>query len=274
MTLTTVDAFASRPFTGNPAAVCILDAPAPEAWMQALAGEMNLSETAFLVPKADGAFGLRWFTPEVEVDLCGHATLASAHVLFTTGRLGAGAEARFDTKSGRLGVRMDGDGYVMDFPATPPEASPLPGGFADTFGAKPEWFGRTRFDVFAVLSSEAEVRALNPDSAAVARLGVRGVIVTAQADDGAPYDVVSRFFAPEAGVPEDPVTGSAHCAIGPYWADRLGVGALACYQASARGGHVGVRVAGDRVELTGQATTVYTAELSEVAFPNAALSPS
>lgn len=270
MTITTVDAFADRPFTGNPAAVCVLDASAPEAWMQALAGEMNLSETAFLVPEADGTFGLRWFTPRREVDLCGHATLASAHVLYETGRLGAGEAARFDTRSGRLVVRAEAGGYVMDFPATPPEPSPLPDGFAEAFGVDPLWSGRSPFDWFAVLNSETAVRALNPDAGAVARLGGRGVILTAKADETSSYDVVSRFFAPGAGVPEDPVTGSAHCAIGPYWIDRLGVEAVACYQSSARGGHIGVRVHGDRVELTGHAVTVYTAEVTETARPEAA----
>ena len=268
MTITTVDAFAERPFEGNPAAVCVLDAPAPDDWMQALAVEMNLSETAFVVPEADGTYTLRWFTPAHEEDLCGHATLATAHVLYETGRLGADDEARFDTRSGRLAVRAEPDGiYMMDFPATTPESCPLPDGFADAFGTEPVWFGRTRFDLFAVLHTEADVCALDPDPGAVARLGARGVILTAQADADSPYDVVSRFFAPGVGVPEDPVTGSAHCAIGPYWADRLGVGTVACFQASARGGHVGVRIQGDRVELAGRAVTVYTAELADAARP-------
>ena len=276
MTVTTVDAFADRPFTGNPAAVCVLDEPAPEAWMQALALEMNLSETAYLTP-GDGAWGLRWFTPEVEIDLCGHATLASAHVLFETGRLATDAPAEFDTRSGRLtvrhrasdGVSQRGDGYVMDFPATPPTEAPAPDGLADALGVQPVWTGRTRFDVFAVLEDEAAVRALTPDHAALARIDARGVIVTAQADrQPESPDVVSRFFAPGSGVPEDPVTGSAHCAIGPYWADRLGHETLSCAQVSARGGHVGVRVRGDRVDLTGRAVTVYRAELAPAALPH------
>lgn len=267
MTITTVDAFSGRPFEGNPAAVCLLDASAPDEWMQALAAEMNLSETAFLVPEGD-AFRLRWFTPAVEVDLCGHATLASAHVLYEGGRLAPDAEARFDTRSGRLVVRADGGRtYTMDFPATPPEAAPAPDGLADAFGVTPAWTGRTPFDLFAVLDSEAAVRALAPSPSAVAALGSRGIIMTARAEEGQPYDVVSRFFAPSAGIPEDPVTGSAHCAIGPYWAGRLGSDAVACYQASARGGHVGVRVAGDRVALTGRAVTVYRADLTEEALP-------
>ena len=266
MTVTVVDAFAERPFEGNPAAVCLLDGPAPDAWMTALAAEMNLSETAFLTPALDGAFGLRWLTPEVEVDLCGHATLASAHLLYESGRLAPDAEARFDTRSGRLTVRRTGDAtYAMDFPATPPEAAPVPAGFVEAFGVEPVWTGHSRFDVFAVVDSEAAIHDLAPDPGDVARRGARGVILTARADAESPYDVVSRFFAPGSGVPEDPVTGSAHCAIGPYWARELGTDRLACYQASRRGGHVGVRALGDRVELTGRAVTVYRAELAPAA---------
>ncbi len=268
MTVTVIDAFADRPFAGNPAAVCVLDGPAPEAWMRHLAAEMNLAETAFLTPNDDGAFGLRWLTPEIEVDLCGHATLASAHLLYESGRLPANEPARFDTRSGRLTVRQTSEAtYAMDFPATPPAATPLPDDFVDAFRVEPVWTGRSRFDVFAVLEDEATVRALAPDLGAVARIDARGVIVTAQARPGSEADVVSRFFAPGAGVPEDPVTGSAHCAIGPYWAERLGTPDLTCYQASGRGGTVGVRVLGDRVELSGQAVTVYRAELTPAARP-------
>ena len=266
MTVTTVDAFADRPFSGNPAAVCLLDRPAPEEWMQALAGEMNLAETAFVTPGgADLPFGLRWFTPTVEVDLCGHATLAAAHVLYETGRVGSADEAAFDTRSGRLSVTSEGDGrYVMDFPATPPEPADLPAGFAEAFGVDPMWAGRSPFDWFAVVEDEATVRALDPGADAVRSLGLRGVIVTARGND---VDVVSRFFAPNAGVVEDPVTGSAHCAIGPYWAEALGVRSLTCYQASRRGGTVGVRVHGDRVALSGRAVTVYRATLAPLALP-------
>ena len=267
MTLTTVDAFASGPFTGNPAAVCVLEAPAPESWMQRLAGEMNLSETAFLVPQDDGAFRLRWFTPTTEVDLCGHATLASAHVLFESGQGADGEDVRFDTRSGRLAVRRVGEGtYTMDFPATPPAAETTED-LEDVLSTEPVWTGQTRFDWFAVVEDEAAVRALDPDPAAVAALGNRGLIVTARADDGCEYRVVSRYFAPAYGIDEDPVTGSAHCAIGPYWADVFGTDRVACFQASARGGHVDVRVAGDRVELTGRAVTVYRAELAPATRP-------
>ena len=256
MTLTIVDAFADRPFSGNPAAVCLLGAPAPEAWMQALAGEMNLSETAFVVPDGSGAYGLRWFTPAVEIDLCGHATLAAAHVLFETGALAPDDAARFDTRSGRLAVRPAGDAvYTMDFPATPPEPAEAPAGTAAAFG-ETVWTGRSRFDLFLVLPSEAAVRALAPDPAAVAALGARGVVATAQADADAPYDVVSRFFAPGAGVAEDPVTGSAHCALAPYWHGVLGTPKMRAFQASRRGGVVEVEHRGARVLLRGQAVTV------------------
>ena len=270
MTVTTVDAFTDRPFAGNPAAVVVLDAPAPEGWMRALAAEMNLSETAFLVPadgSADGAWKLRWLTPTVEVDLCGHATLAAAHVLFETAR--ADGAVRFDTRSGRLTVaRVAAGRYAMDFPATPPRAAAPPAALAEALGAWPEWTGQTPFDVFAVLPSAEAVRDLAPDLGRLAALGTRGVIVTA-ADGAGEADVVSRFFAPEAGVPEDPVTGSAHCAIGPYWARRLGRDALRCEQASARGGWLDVTVRGDRVELVGDAVTAYTAELTDGARPEA-----
>ena len=239
--------------------------------MQAVAGEMNLSETAFLVPElapadAEGdVFGLRWFTPTIEVDLCGHATLASAHVLFETGALAAGTEARFDTKSGRLTVRqLEGGALAMDFPATPPLEGETPEAFTSTFGTEPVWFGRTRFDLFAELEDESTVRQLDPDPGAVAALGARGIILSARANAELPYDVVSRFFAPGSGVPEDPVTGSAHCAIGPYWASRLNGDTISCYQASSRGGHVQVRVRGDRVDLIGHAVTVVRGELAMV----------
>lgn len=262
MTVTVVDAFADRPFEGNPAAVCLLDAPAPEEWMRDLAAEMNLSETAFVTPGGDGVFGLRWLTPEVEVDLCGHATLASAHLIYEAGRVSADAPVRFDTRSGRLTVRQSGERtYTMDFPATPPAEAADLDAVAEAFGVRPVWTGRSRFDAFVVVEDEQTVRQLAPDLGAVARLDARGVILTARAEASSPYDVVSRFFAPGAGVPEDPVTGSAHCAIGPYWADRLGIDDLACYQASRRGGHVRVRADGDRVHLGGRAVTVLRGEL-------------
>lgn len=256
-----VDAFTDVPFAGNPAAVCLLDAPADVGWMQRVAAEMNLAETAFVHPVEGGAFGLRWFTPTVEVDLCGHATLATAHVLYETGRLAASAEARFDTASGRLTVGQEGDRLAMDFPATPPEAAAPPPQLAEALGRWPTWTGRTRFDCFAVLDDEAAVRELEPDLAAVASLDARGLIVTAAANAGVGYDFVSRCFYPQSGIPEDPVTGSAHCALAPYWAGRLGRSELTGFQASTRGGHVGVCLRGDRVDLIGHAVTVLHGEL-------------
>jgi PhzF family phenazine biosynthesis protein len=256
-----VDAFADAPFTGNPAAVCLLETPADAGWMQRVAAEMNLAETAFLHPLQSSTFGLRWFTPTVEVDLCGHATLAAAHVLYEAGRLAPSDEARFDTASGRLIVHREGTGLVMDFPSTPPEAASPPPRLAEALGTWPVWTGRTRFDVFAVVGSEAAVRDLTPDLAAVATLDARGLIVTAFARAGSPYDFVSRCFFPQSGVDEDPVTGSAHCALAPYWAKRIGRAELTGFQASARGGCVGVRVRQDRVELVGHAVTVLRGEL-------------
>ncbi|HEX5726747.1 MAG TPA: PhzF family phenazine biosynthesis protein, partial [Longimicrobiaceae bacterium] len=215
-----VDAFTDRPFAGNPAGVCVLDAPADERWMQAVAAEMNVSETAFLHPE-EGGWRLRWFAPQVEIDLCGHATLASAHVLWQEGRLGAGEEARFHTRSGVLTCRRREDGWIeMDFPATPPQPDPGPPGLGEALGAAPVQVGKSRFDYLVEVGSEAEVRALAPDLAALRALRTRGVIVTARAEtDG--FDFVSRFFAPGVGIDEDPVTGSAHCTLAPYWADKL-----------------------------------------------------
>ena len=265
--LTLVDAFAERPFTGNPAAVCVLDAPAPADWMQALAMEMNLAETAFVVPNGD-AFDLRWFTPETEVELCGHATLATAHALFESGAVPTGESARFDTASGRLTVRRLDDGRLeMDFPATPPVQADSLEKVAVVLGFEPVWTGRSRFDLFVVAPDEATVRGLVPDHSAIAKLGSRGVIVTAHADPESSFDVVSRFFAPGSGVPEDPVTGSAHCAVAPYWSGRLGRKTLRCFQASRRGGEVGTRVEGDRVFLTGPAVTVGIVQLAASTEP-------
>lgn len=249
-----VDAFADGPFTGNPAAVCILDSPRADAWMRAVAAEMNLSETAFL-ERTGAGWSLRWFTPLVEVDLCGHATLASAHILFETGRLERGQSARFHTRSGMLAARIDGDAIVLDFPTQPVVAADAPAGLAGALGAEPRWVGRNAADVLVELASAELVRSLQPDLHALRQVEARGVIVTATSDDPR-YDFVSRFFAPRVGVDEDPVTGSAHTALAPFWADRLGRDALTGYQASRRGGVVGVRVHGDRVDLRGRALTV------------------
>lgn len=255
-----VDAFTDSPFAGNPAAVCILQEPRGERWMALVAREMNLSETAFLAPNGDG-YGLRWFTPAVEVDLCGHATLASAHVLFEVGHLAPTAQARFHTRSGLLTAGRTGDGWIeMDFPATP--ATPIEAGdLARALGVTPLYTGKNRFDYLVEVESEAAVRALKPEELIALRaFGVRGVIVTARSDTPH-YDFVSRFFAPGAGIDEDPVTGSAHCCLGPFWAARLGKTDLVGYQASARGGVVRVRLEGERAKLGGQAVTVLRGEL-------------
>ena len=254
-----VDAFSHEVFGGNPAAVCFLEEARDEKWMQKVAAEMNLSETAFLVPQEDG-YNLRWFTPAIEVDLCGHATLASAHALWETGRLDPDAEARFSTKSGLLTCRRAGEAIEMDFPATPVREAPPPKGLLESLGAEPVWIGVSRFDVLCEMGSEATVRGLEPDHRGLKNVGVRGVVVTA-ASDGSPYDFVSRFFAPGSGIDEDLVTGSAHCALAPYWAAKLGKVEMAAFQASPRGGEIGVRVAGSRVTLIGRAITVLEGEL-------------
>jgi PhzF family phenazine biosynthesis protein len=252
---TQVDAFTDRPFAGNPAAVCLLPAPRGEEWMRHVAREMNLSETAFLVRRDDG-FDLRWFTPAVEVELCGHATLASAHALWESGELDAGAAARFHTLSGLLTAERGDDGLVwLDFPLTPPEPADPPPELAPALGARPRFVGRSRFDYLAELGSEDEVRALEPDFRRLAGITARGVIVTAPSARP-DADFVSRYFAPAAGIDEDPATGSAHCTLGPFWAERLGRSDLVGRQLSARGGVVRVRVAGDHARLGGRAVTV------------------
>jgi PhzF family phenazine biosynthesis protein len=255
-----VDAFTDRPFAGNPAAVCVLPAPADAAWMQDVAREMNLSETAFLIRRQDG-FDLRWFTPAVEVDLCGHATLASAHVLWEDGHLAPGAQARFHTKSGLLTADRRGAWIELDFPATRAEPALAPAGLFEALHVTPRFVGRSRFDYLLEVDGEDTVQNVRPDFGALAHVDARGVIVTSRAaTDG--YDFVSRFFAPRAGVPEDPVTGSAHCALAPYWSAKLGTPDLVGYQASARGGVVRTRLAGDRVILGGQAVTVLRGDLT------------
>jgi len=254
-----VDAFADAAFQGNPAAVCLLDAPAPAEWMQQVAAEMNLSETAFLDSRDDG-WNLRWFTPTTEVDLCGHATLASAHALWETGRLAADAAARFYTRSGELIATRNGKDITLDFPATPPEPADAPDGLIDALGIEPQHVGRSRFDYLIEAADAATVRSLAPDFTALGRVDARGVIVTSRGD-GSGADFVSRFFAPAAGVNEDPVTGSAHCCLAPYWSDKLGRADLVGYQASRRGGTVRVYTDGDRVRLSGRAVTVLRGEL-------------
>jgi PhzF family phenazine biosynthesis protein len=256
-----VDAFADAPFRGNPAAVCVLPQPRPDAWMQAVAGEMNLSETAFLV-RQDNDFSLRWFTPTTEVDLCGHATLAGAHVLWETGALAPEQEARFHTRSGLLTAERHGDWITLNFPAKPAKPADPPPGLIEALGAQAHYVGKNDWDYLVEVADEATVRRLQPDFGLLKGLGVRGIMVTSRAQ-GDEYDFVSRFFAPGSGIDEDPVTGSAHCCLAPFWQERLGKSEFVAYQASARGGVLRVWVDGDRVRLSGQAVTVLRGELVE-----------
>jgi PhzF family phenazine biosynthesis protein len=255
-----VDAFASGPFTGNPAAVCLLAAPGDPAWMQAVAAEMNLSETAFVhaLDGEAGRFGLRWFTPTVEVDLCGHATLASAHVLWETRRLSAEVSARFETRSGVLIANRAGDEVALDFPADPVVAAEPEPDLLEAIGLREAVASTGRIGWILEVADARVVRDARPDFARLAGFDI--AVLTARADDAA-YDFVSRCFGPKFGIDEDPVTGSAHCALGPYWAERLGKTELTGYQASARGGVVQVRVDGDRIVLGGRAVTVSRGEL-------------
>lgn len=254
-----VDAFTDKPFSGNPAAVCFLEDEQDAVWMQAVAGEMNLSETAFVRRLEDG-FELRWFTPAIEVDLCGHATLASVHALWAEGVVAIEQSIRFHTRSGILTASRNGDFIELDFPAVPVMECEAPAGLLDALDVEPSFVGKTKFDAFVVVESEKAVRALQPDFRRLAEIPTRGFIVTSQSDD-AKFDFVSRFFAPAAGIDEDPVTGSAHCSLAPFWAERLGKSEMTGFQASYRGGVVQVRLNGERVILGGKAVTVLRGEL-------------
>ncbi len=256
-----VDAFTDRPFGGNPAAVCLLPGPRDASWMQSVAAEMNLSETAFLQARPEDGFDLRWFTPTVEVELCGHATLASAHILWEVGVLEETEAARFHTASGLLSARRDGDWIELDFPALPPRPCAAPPDLAEGLGITAGRTAETAHNYLVELESEQAVRALRPRFERFARLG-RGVIATARSSDPR-YDFVSRYFASAFGIDEDPATGSSHCCLGPYWKQRLGKSELAARQVSARGGVLRVRVEGARTFIAGQAVTVLTGELLE-----------
>ncbi len=260
MRLFQVDAFTSEPFKGNPAAVCVLEEPAPEEWMAALAAEMNLSETAYVHPLPEGEFGLRWFTPAVEVALCGHATLATAHILWELGHQG---KLRFQTQSGLLEAVQVGEEIQLDFPALAPEPVEPPSGLLEALGCRGK-VQRSRFDYLVVVDEPSVVRDLEPDLSALARVEARGVIVSSRDQK---YDFVSRFFAPRAGVPEDPVTGSAHCVLTPYWAGVLGKTEMRALQASRRTGELTVRLKGERVELQGRAVTVFEAKPAGCGMP-------
>jgi PhzF family phenazine biosynthesis protein len=259
LTVFQVDAFTAKPFAGNPAAVCILPQPMGENWMQNVAREMNLSETAFLLRKEE-VFQLRWFTPAVEVDLCGHATLASAHVLWEMGYAKPGAQVRFHTRSGILTAERKGDWIEMDFPSTPEEPAPMPPGLEKALGVSIQYLGQNQFDYLVEVDSEEIVRSLRPDFTLLGTLPIRGIIVTS-VSSSPEYDFVSRFFAPRVGVNEDPVTGSAHCCLGPFWGNRLHKTEFVAYQASCRGGVLRIRLGGPRVVLGGQAVTVLRGEL-------------
>jgi PhzF family phenazine biosynthesis protein len=259
LTITQVDAFTPEPFAGNPAAVCVLPAPREPAWMQKVALEMNLAETAFLVKEQEG-YGLRWFTPAAEVDLCGHATLASAHVLWESGQLAASEIARFRTRSGLLTAEKRGDWIWLDFPETPAEPIATPPELSEALGVQPQFVGRSPFDFLVELENEAAVRAVRPDFRKLGAIPGRGAVVTSRAADPE-FDFVSRYFAPGFGIDEDPVTGSTHCCLAPFWSQRLGKTVFRARQLSARGGVLHVELAGQRVRLGGQAVTVLRGEL-------------
>lgn len=253
-----VDAFTDTPFSGNPAAVCLLDEARNDGWMQAVAAEMNLSETAFVRPLPED-FELRWFTPTSEVNLCGHATLAAAHVLWETARLATVDDAIFHTRSGRLTARRNADGIELDFPADPTSPLESTEGLEAIVGSPVITACRGREDWLVELASEEAVRGCRPDLTRLAALPARGLIVTARGSGD--VDFVSRFFGPAAGIDEDPVTGSAHCTLAGYWSERLGKTEMTARQLSARGGHIGVRLDGKRVALTGKAVIVLRGEL-------------
>lgn len=254
-----VDAFTDRPFAGNPAAVCWLEEQADPRWMQSVAAEMNLSETAFARRLGDD-FELRWFTPTVEVDLCGHATLATAHALWFAGIAAGQTPLRFHTKSGVHTSTRDGDFIELNFPSTPVTKTATAEPVAAALGAPPVFVGQSKYYLLAAVESADVVRSLQPDFAKIGELPTKGLIVTAAADDPK-FDFVSRFFAPALGVNEDPVCGSAHCCLTPYWAERLGKKQMMAHQCSARGGVLRLRQDGDRVVLGGQAVTVWQGEL-------------
>lgn len=257
--VTVVDAFTDRPFRGNPAAVCILDEPGDDDWMQHVALEMNLSETAFCTPDG-GLWDLRWFTPWAEVDLCGHATLATTHVLATDH--GVDGTVRYTTRSGLLATQALPDGIVLDFPADEPRETDAPVGLLAALGIPddtPVFRGRT--DYLIGLETAADVRAVKPTFSLLRRVDCRGVMVTAPSEEGAGHDVVSRFFSPAVGVDESSVSGLAHTTLAPFWSARLGRDRLRFHQASARTGELEAALVGDRVEIFGRAVTTMRGEL-------------
>jgi predicted PhzF superfamily epimerase YddE/YHI9 len=259
LSLHTIDAFTDKPFAGNPAGVCIVEHALPDELMQQIAAEMNLAETAFLFPQEDG-YRLRWFTPTVEVSLCGHATLASAHLLFESGRLQSNAVARFHTRSGLLTARRVGGKIELDFPALRVSPAVFPLSAIGPLGATPVSYSASADWQLAELDFEQAVRNLSPDTRSLNSLGLGDLIVTARATTPG-LDIVSRVFVPEVGIDEDPVTGSAHCALAPYWSLKLHKTTLSAYQASRRGGYLEIEDRGERVLLRGQAITIMDIEI-------------
>ncbi|NEO35190.1 MAG: PhzF family phenazine biosynthesis protein [Moorea sp. SIOASIH] len=260
-TIIQVDAFTSKPFTGNPAAICVLPTAQDGSWMQNVAQEMNLSETAFLLKQDDG-FNLRWFTPTVEVPLCGHATLASAHVLWSEGHVSPDQMIRFYTKSGLLMAQRQGEWIQLDFPVNPSEVISTPEQLSQTLGVPIKWVGKNSLGYLVEVESEELVKQMQPNFQLMTTLPLSAVIVTSWADSDSEYDFVSRFFAPRLGIDEDPVTGSAHCCLAPFWRERNSKDEFLAYQASSRGGVVKVNYTGsDRVFLSGQAVTILRSEL-------------
>lgn len=256
-----IDAFTNTPYGGNPAAVCLLAQPKPDAWLQALAAELNISETAFLLALDDGSYSLRWFTPAAEIELCGHATLASAHALWSQFNV-VGDSLVFKTLSGDLTAVKDGQGITLNFPEVTPTPFSINSDVADALGKQPVWSGQAGQKLFIELESAQAVRDCQPNFAAICALPLRGVVITAASDEPQ-YDFISRFFVPELGINEDPVTGSAHCSLAPYWATKLNKTQLTGYQASKRGGVVAVGLNEKRVTLTGQCQTIFAGELSD-----------
>ena len=257
-----VDAFAERPFSGNPACVCLMEERKEDGWLQAVAAEMNLSETAFVWPRNDleEPFHLRWFTPVAEVELCGHATLATSHVLWQSGRLKETDEAVFHTLSGRLSSSKQGELITLDFPCRPPVETAPPAGLIDSLGIEPLFVGTDGTDYMIEVATENTVASLSPDFQQLGRISARGIIVTA-ASDSNERDFVSRFFGPAVGIDEDPVTGSAHTIMAPYWAKKLGITKMKAEQISARGGMIEIEMNGDRTLLGGKAQTIFAGEL-------------
>ncbi|MBI9046259.1 MAG: PhzF family phenazine biosynthesis protein [Anaerolineaceae bacterium] len=254
-----VDSFSKEPFKGNPAGVCILEEQKSDEWMKAVAREMNLSETAFLMSEGQG-YRLRWFTPAAEVDLCGHATLASAHILWESGLEKPGTLIQFFTRSGLLTASLSGEWIELNFPVTRVEETAAPHGLIEAMGKEPLFVGVGGDDYLLEYESREDIFSLVPDYGLLKKVEARGVIATCQSDDDE-YDFISRFFAPRVGVDEDPVTGSAHCRLVPYWKEKLGKNTFKAYQASARGGELRLRLDGERVIIGGQAVTVLKGEL-------------